>query len=373
MVESASTDSSSTVNPSRQHSRFWLFAPFALFAIVILGWMGGWIVIRQRTAEALDAWVAREAVQGRQWDCPGRSVGGFPFRIEVSCPQITMQRGDLKLSAMGVNSVTQVYQPRHTIFEIAGPVSVGDGRAAFDASWSDLRASVRTSDTGLQTASLAIGGPKIRVTGLAAAETGASARALTMHVRPDPARPAADGVFDLVASLSEGTIPLLDQLVGSAEPVDGELQLAASQIRDPGRLGPVEAIERWREAGGGLRIALLSLNKGPRRLQGTGELALDELHRPIGRLDASATGLGDLIASLTGERIGGGGGGLLGAVAGSLLGGVLGKPRAQPTPDRPQPGANPAALAPLPPVLLQNGKVFLGPFAIPGVRLSPLY
>src|SRR4051794_682785 len=101
-----------------RRSRFWLFAPFAMLALLVLGWSIAWFVIRERTGAGIDAWMAQEATHGRVWDCPGRSVGGFPFRIEVSCPQITLHRGEATASAAGVTSVTQIYQPRHTILEI---------------------------------------------------------------------------------------------------------------------------------------------------------------------------------------------------------------------------------------------------------------
>ena len=67
-----------------RQSRFWLFAPFALLALVAVGWSVAWFVIRQRTAEGLDLWLAHEAAAGRAWTCADRAVGGYPFRIEIA-------------------------------------------------------------------------------------------------------------------------------------------------------------------------------------------------------------------------------------------------------------------------------------------------
>jgi hypothetical protein len=105
-----------------RRSRFWLFAPFALLALLVLGWSVGWFVIRARTVEALDDWLAHEAVAGRRWDCPERAVRGFPFRIEISCARVTLRSPELALDAGRLASVTQVYDPRFTIFELEGPL-----------------------------------------------------------------------------------------------------------------------------------------------------------------------------------------------------------------------------------------------------------
>ena len=72
--------------------------------------------------------------------------------------------------------------------------------------------------------------------------------------------------------------------------------------------------------------------------------------------DDGSVDLDDLIANLTGNRSGG----LLGALLGQAA-------KAQ------NPGAGPQALAPLPPVRLDNGRVALGPFTVPNARLPALY
>jgi hypothetical protein len=359
--------------PAQRHSRFWLFAPFVLLIVLALGWTIAWFVIRERTGAGIDAWMAQEAAHGRLWECPGRSIGGFPFRIEVSCPRIAMTRGEVTASAAGLTSVTQVYQPRHTIVEIAGPLRVSDGRTTLDASWKALQASVRSDGAGLQAAALVIGAPSLRIAGLTPTEVMASAQSFEAHLRPDPARPASEAVYDIASSTSQAAIPLLDGFIGGSEPTDGALELAVTQAREPGPRPPTEALERWRQAGGRLAIGRLSLSKGERRIEAKGELALDELRRPAGRLDVSAAGLADLLATVTGGRAGGLAGGLLGGLAGNLLGGIAPKPRIeQPAAGEPQ-GRGKPALAPLPPVIIQNGKISLGPFVVPGVRLMPLY
>ena len=57
------------------------------------------------------------------------------------------------------------------------------------------------------------------------------------------------------------------------------------------------------------------------------------------------------------------------ALAGGLLGALLGAPPADPQP--PSPGA--PRLRPLPPLRLDGGRLYVGPLAIPGMRVPALY
>src|SRR3712207_4544346 len=91
-----------------RRSRVWLFAPFALLALVVAAWTTVWVVIRGQTSRALDDWMASEAAEGRQWACPGRHVGGFPFRIEVNCASLSLRRPDSRLTVGPVKAVAQV-------------------------------------------------------------------------------------------------------------------------------------------------------------------------------------------------------------------------------------------------------------------------
>ena len=114
-------------------------------------------------------------------------------------------------------------------------------------------------------------------------------------------------------------VPPLDQLLGGPEPIDADLQIRVTQARAGLRPSRSE-IERWREAGGRIGLTSLTTAKGARRLEAKGELGLDELRRPMGRLEVAAAGLGDLLATLMGGR--------LPTAPGAVLGGLLG-PRLQ--------------------------------------------
>jgi hypothetical protein len=340
-----------------RRSRFWLYAPFVLLLLLAIAWSVAWFVIRNRTAEALDGWIAAEARAGREWTCADRRIAGYPFRIEVICNALDLKRGAVSASFGRTEAVAQVYQPRRIITEVAGPLRVTDGTVTAQGSWDLLQASVNTSARGLQRLSVAATAPKVTVTGSPAGEFNGSGKRLELHVRPNPSR-AAEQAADVAASVTEARIPLLDAFIGGAEPTNLNADITVTQA-DGFRGGTIaEEMELWRKAGGKLDILILSAVKGTRQVETKGELRLDEQHRPAGQLNVAAAGLDGLLGNLTGGRLGG-----------NLLGMLLGQgPRANAA----QPNAKPQ-LASLPPLRLENGLLAMGPFVIPNVRLQPVY
>jgi hypothetical protein len=340
-----------------RRSRFWLFAPFVFLGLLTAAWTAAWFVIREGTREALDAWIAGEAVAGRQWECPGRTVGGFPFRLEIACPSLRLARGDWSATLGPVRAVAQVYRPRHVIVEIDGPFRATGGGFAVDASWRSLRASIRGTAEGFQRASFTAEAPVVKAAGPPGALDLRSGR-FEAHLRPHPSRWQGEGAVEISARSSQALVPLLNELIGGAEPADIDLQLTVTQARDVS-LRPLSAeLERWRQEGGRLEIGALSVAKGPRRLEAKGEAALDALRRPAGRFEVSAAGLEGVLGAIAGSRLGG--------TAGAVLGSLLGQPA------RPVPSTGPRELSRLP-LRIENGRLSIGPLTVPGIRFAPLY
>jgi len=339
-----------------RYSRFWLYTPFVLLLLVAIAWSAAWFAIRSRAGEALDGWLAAEARAGRQWTCQDRTIGGYPFRIEVICSSLSVRQGAVTASLGRVESVAQVYQPRFVITEIDGPLRLTDGTVTVQGSWDLLQTSFHAEPAGLRRLSLVAEAPRIAVTGLAPGEIATSGQHLELHVRPNPSR-GADKAYDAALSVKQASLPFLDALVGGSERTDVDSDVTVTQAEGFRGRPIVEELERWRGAGGKLDVLMLSLAKGGRRVEAKGELRLDELHRPQGQLAVAAAGLDGLLDNLLGRR------------NGALLSALLGQGGRAPGG---QADGRPA-LAPLPPIRLDNGRVALGPFVIPGVRLQPLY
>jgi hypothetical protein len=341
---------------NKRYSRFWLYTPFILLLLVAIAWSVAWFLIRNRAAETLDAWLAAEARGGRQWACADRTIAGYPFRIEIVCDTLELKQGAVTASFGRTEAIAQVYQPRLVIAEMAGPLRVSDGQVTVQGQWDLLQASIHASQTGLRRLSLAATAPKFTVTGLLPQEIATSGQHLELHMRPNPSR-ASENAYDAALAVRQASLPMLDALIGGTELTDLNADVTATQTAGFRGRPLAEELERWRNAGGTLDILMLSVAKGPRRLEAKGQLNLDEEHRPAGQLSLSAAGLDGLIGNITGSRAGG-----------ALLGALLGQnPRAQ--------GKNNGQpqLAQLPPLTLDNGFLAMGPFVIPNVRLQPLY
>ncbi|WP_342109493.1 DUF2125 domain-containing protein [Methylobacterium sp. SI9] len=349
----------------RRRSRLGLFLPYILLAIVVVAWSIGWFWIRGRAASEIDGWMAREAAAGRTWTCADRTLTGYPFRIELRCSAVTLERSDGRFRLGPTTAVAQIYQPRLVVFESAGPFHVEQGALTGDASWRALQGSFHGASDGFTRASVVLNEPKVTVTGSEAGPIAVSGQHLELHARPDPGRYASDGAVDVSLRLTRADVPQLDALTGTEDPTDLALDVTLSQATVL-RTGPVpRELERWRQAGGTLDIAGLSLAKGQQRVQAKGTLALDAAHRPAGQLALRAAGIDALVGSIVGQRFGSD----RGALVGQLVGGLLGLSR-RPPPDAP---ADATPLKDLPPLRLTDGKVVFSGFPIPNVYLPALY
>jgi hypothetical protein len=342
-------------------SRFRLYLPFGLLALLALGWSIGWFVMRGRIVAGMDEWLAAEAAAGRRWTCRDRSIGGYPFRLELSCASLSFQRADATAHLGRVLAVAQVYNPKHIIIEAQGPLRVTSAATNAEAEWRALRASVVFTSAALGRLAVAAEEPVLRMTGPTTGRVDLSARTLQLHARPDPADATS---AELALAAAGAVVPGLDALIGGAEPADLDVAARVTKTADlPAR--PVAGeLERWRLAGGEVQVSRANLVKGPRRVQAQGSGGLDEAHRPRGQVQASALGIEGLLGRFVGDKAG---------LAGSLLGALFGPPPAEIR--QPQGAQDPNAprLKPLPPLRFENGRMYVGPLAVPGVRLPPLY
>lgn len=370
MAPNAGDDTTVAVQPSAtgRFNRTGLFLPFILLAILVVAWSTAWVWVRGKAADEMDAWLARESTAGRTWTCAERSITGFPFRIELRCAALAFARADGRFTLGPLTALVQVYRPRHGLLQVAGPFHVEQGDLSADATWTGLEASFQGASAGFVRASLVVEGAKGTIRAPGQEPVAFSGERLETHARPTPGRFDSDGAVDFSLRLTRALVPTIDPLVGNADPLD--LALDATIDRAAGlRTGQVAGeLETWRRAGGGLDIALLSLAKGDRRLQAHGRLALDDDHRPSGKMDVRAAGLETLVSQVVGQRLGT----ERGAMVGRLLGQILGGGRRPPDPAAPVGGAD-TPLTPLPPLRLADGRLMLGPFPVPNVVLRPLY
>ena len=71
------------LEPRRRRS--WLIAlPLAIVVALGVAWTALWFYAAGEAETRLNDWQAQQAKGGRAFTCASRSVGGYPFRIEVT-------------------------------------------------------------------------------------------------------------------------------------------------------------------------------------------------------------------------------------------------------------------------------------------------
>ena len=314
-------------------------------------WTLGWFGASMLAAGELDAWLAREAVAGRQWSCPDRAVGGYPFAIEVRCTRPTFRGEVAGHTADGVTEgLTAGIGLLHAgtvAVVLKGPLNLRADDDTFEAvlSWESL--AVDLPVLGPPTGSLAAG--RLAITVAAAGEG-----VFNMRAAKASGNARAQGADAPFAFAAQGvTFPTMDPIAGLAGPfeVSGEGTLVAAALLTAPTVAHFEA---WRDVGGRLDLAALSVAAPPFSGTARGSLALDEAHRPAGRIEASVKGFEPIAKRLGIPE------------AGVQLGGLLANLLTR--------GKAPAAekgVVPLP-LVLADGRLAIGPFTT-GISLAPLY
>src|SRR5882672_6854530 len=110
-------------------------------------WSAFWYWSTTAAEATMTAWRAREAEAGRVYGCATTNFGGYPFRLEVTCtdPSVDDRATALSIRARNLAAVAQVWDPTLVIGEIAGPLTVaplgGEPTATID--WTLAQASLR--------------------------------------------------------------------------------------------------------------------------------------------------------------------------------------------------------------------------------------
>ncbi|MCK0206511.1 DUF2125 domain-containing protein [Starkeya koreensis] len=287
--------------PARR--RPWLIAlPTLLVVLAGLGWSAAWFYASGRASTEIDAWMAREAAEGRNWSCASRELGGFPFRFELICaqPSVTFAGpGGWEAKMTRAHAVAQVWNPNHIIAEFEGPAVLKEAATGREvtARWSLLqvsgvgsggraeRVSISTNDY-----SLAEGGTTVF-----------AARHTELHVRHHPGEAA--GTLDIAFGFKGASGMLLSGAAitpaatspAAATPapavpasaIDGEVEATVTGVPPFRSMPAAQRLALWQQAGGRVDLQIAKLTGGGGALTASGDLGLDAQRRPDGRLNLS--------------------------------------------------------------------------------------
>ncbi|MCT8972385.1 DUF2125 domain-containing protein [Microbaculum marinisediminis] len=297
--DSAPTPSDSTGSGKLgRPPRFVVLVALAVVAVAA-GWSAVWYFGTQKADAMITAWLADEAARGRTYACGERSVGGYPFRVEVRCTEPSVDIADAKphvrASASGFRAVAQVWNLTHVIYEIDGPVRIEGGnkrRPAFavDTDWDLLQGSLRAPGGQIARGDLAITGftamPDPAVGGPGGGATVTASR-VGIHGRKADTAPDAHDVDIAVDTIDLVVTP---DGMGPSDAVDLSFVGRLGALPYPPPRDPEAFLAAWRANGGSVEVGKLSATQGETELRAEGTLTPDGAGRPEGSVTIKLAG-----------------------------------------------------------------------------------
>ena len=298
-----------------RHRPLWgVFVAPVLFLIIALGWSGFWFYSASKVDQTADAWREREAKSGRVYDCANRSVGGYPFRLEVRCDnpsvKLVSQTADQAATMTPITAklgqilvVAQIYDPKLLIAEFTAPATISDpaDQLSMTAAWRTARASVVGLPGAPQRASLVFDNPTIaRVDGSNQTPL-AGARHVELHGRIAEGSPADHPVIETILQIDGGNVQETHPLL--AQPFDADIEARLSGLKDFSAKPWPQRFREIQAAGGHVEIEKSRIQQGDVIAVAAGSLSLDDQGRIEGELQMTVVGLEKVVASLGIEKL----------------------------------------------------------------------
>lgn len=275
--------------------RHWpIVLPLLVAVVLAAGWSGFWFYSANKTQATLTQWREREAKAGHNYTCDNQSIGGYPFRIELTCSNTAAEITDLdpKLSVKGttLHVAAQVYDPTLLIAEIGGPVTVTLADAPpFRATWTLAQLSARGTPAAPQRVSVVLDDPKLDRQIDGTGNNVLRARHIEAHARIGSQTSSGRPVLDLAVEMSGMQAPTLHPI--AAQPFDLS---ATAELFGLDNLRPLPIPARLKQlqgAGGRLEITKARVHQGEMTAVAAGTLSLTAEGRLNGELSMTVAGL----------------------------------------------------------------------------------
>ena len=285
--------------------RRYIILLFVVLAVVV-GWTGFWKFAADKAQHTIDGWRAREAKSGRIYSCGSQDLGGFPFRIEVTCGQASAifrsNEPPLELKADRLLVVAQVYQPGLIISEFHGPLTIGQpGKAPeFLASWKRGQTSLRGTPAAPQRASLVFDDPVVDRMSGAGRENLLRARHIEFHGRIAEGSVTNKPVIEVAVQVGQASAPARHR--AAVPPIDAS---ATAPLRGFSVFSPKPWAARFREiqaADGRIDITTVRIQQGDILAIGTGTLSINGNGRLEGQLRITMAGLEQFLAAIGAQQ-----------------------------------------------------------------------
>lgn len=273
--------------PPRKPRRLGLYLPFALLVIAIIAWTVFWLWARGEARARMDAAVADLKSAGYAVSWKDRSLGGYPFRMDVTLTDVAVREpSGWALQAPDLEAEADMYALGHWLIAapqgltfvrpIGGPVSV-KGQL--------IRASL--TDFDKRPPSLSFEGVKLTFQPQPGAQPFALSAAdrVEFHLRAGP--DDEGGVF---ARLDNGTAQLsgLFARIAGGKPISIVWNSTLSKMSAFTGADWPSAVRHWADAGGQMSVRQAGVTAGDALIgSNAGALSVDRDGRLTGTLDAT--------------------------------------------------------------------------------------
>jgi hypothetical protein len=234
-------------------SRFWLYAPLALFLALAIWVMSHWWILAKDLDQKLTAMNGHQAIPGVTVSWASKTISGFPFRVDVVFTDLLVRaegpRGPLIWHSDRFALHALTYGRTQDIFEAAGPqilawTDADDTKHQLSFLPATLHASVIVGDNGVSRFDLDMLDAGGKDTDGA---TFTAARA-QLHLRRDPKSDALDLMLSAL-EVKDPVTPFGDH-VRKLEVYSRITQGSAFARLLSGRSGWMDAIAAWKHQGG---------------------------------------------------------------------------------------------------------------------------
>ena len=283
----------------RFSSRFFLYGPFGLLVLLAAAAMIHWWFVAGAVSTWLDASNGRAIAPGVTLRFGNKQIAGFPFRVDAILDNVEIDvatsQGPASWHAehFAVHALT--YGPAQAIYEVAGRQTLSwTGTDGAHHVWPFVPAVLRASSYNR-------GGGLARfdIDAIAIRSPELNADRIQFHLRRNPAH---DGL-DVIAT-GDG-VHLSRPLQAGFGDTIAHLRLAAG-VAPTAPLAPLLAgrgdwragLEDWRAHSGAVTLDTLDVDWNALKVTATGQLSLDDQHRPYGLLRAKLDGVQSLAAQI---------------------------------------------------------------------------
>ena len=273
-----------------------------LFLALVGGWSYLWYYATGKAEVAIDGWRTREAKAGRIYTCGSQSIGGYPFRIEVSCDKAAAvfrsNQPPVEIKTSSILVAAQLYQPTLLISDFYGPLTIADlGHAPnIIVNWKLAQSSVRGTPSAPERISLVFNQPVVERINGNNRQSVLKAQRIEVHGRLAGGSVTNKPIIETVLRLRAAAAPELHP--AAAMPIDADITMLLRGLND---FSPRPWSARFRElqaVDGRVDITQARVQQGDTIAVGDGTLSLNESGRLQGQLRVTVANIEPFLAAV---------------------------------------------------------------------------